>query len=74
MVDEAHNIGEGSRGARTELLLATMKRERSGTRFLLLTPFIPNAGDLAAWLDNSDSVISVNAREPVARPVSQGVP
>ncbi|MFD2356270.1 DEAD/DEAH box helicase [Nonomuraea ferruginea] len=38
VVDEAHNIADGPRGARLELLLSTLKRERADARFLLLTP------------------------------------
>jgi helicase len=50
VVDEAHNIGGGLRGARLELLLSTLRRERSGCRFVLLTPFASNAADVARWL------------------------
>lgn len=51
VVDEAHHIADESRGPRLELLLATLKKERgSRCRFLLLTPFLPNASDLANWL------------------------
>ncbi len=50
VVDEAHNINDASRGARLELLLATLRRERTETRFLLLTPFAKNARDLTRWL------------------------
>jgi replicative superfamily II helicase len=50
VADEAHNIGEGERGARLELMLGTVKRERPDARFLLLSPFVPNAADLAGWL------------------------
>lgn len=50
VVDEAHNLADGERGARLELLLATLRRERQGTRFLLLSPFASNASDLARWL------------------------
>jgi helicase len=50
VVDEAHNIGDPQRGARLELLLATLRRERPETRFLLMTPFASNAQELARWL------------------------
>lgn len=51
IADEAHNIGEsGTRGARLELLLGTIKRERPNVRFLLLSPFLPNDGELVRWL------------------------
>jgi helicase len=63
VADEAHNIGDGERGARLELLLATLKRERADTRFLLLTPFVPNGPQLASWLgDDAESTIQVSWR------------
>jgi len=49
VVDEAHNMAEEERGARLELLLATLRRERD-CRFLLLTPFAKNARELSFWL------------------------
>lgn len=58
IVDEAHNLGAGSRGLKLELLLATINREERDASFLLMTPFIPNAGKIAEWLDpaNNQSV------------------
>lgn len=53
VVDEAHNIGEPNRGARLELLLATIRRDKPSARFLLLSPFMPNAESLANWLGGS---------------------
>src|SRR5712692_1470846 len=50
VADEAHNISDGGRGARLELLLGTIKREFANVRFLLLSPFLPNAQDLVQWL------------------------
>ncbi len=50
VADEAHNISDGERGARLELLLGTIKREFANARFLLLSPFLPNAQDLVQWL------------------------
>ncbi|MGW2196756.1 DEAD/DEAH box helicase, partial [Streptosporangium sp. NPDC001682] len=63
VVDEAHNIADGPRGARLELLLGTLKRERADTRFLLLTPFVPNGDALASWLgDDAEGTIRVSWR------------
>lgn len=63
VADEAHNIGVDARGARLELLLATVKRERPTTRFLLLTPFVPNGDQLARWLsDDANASIRVDWR------------
>lgn len=55
VVDEAHNIGEGARGMRAELLLAMLNQEQSQAQLLLLTPFIPNGDELAQWLDSERS-------------------
>jgi hypothetical protein len=55
VLDEAHNLGDGERGLRTELLLATLNRECPDAQFLLLTPFVPNAAELASWLDEQRS-------------------
>lgn len=50
IVDEAHLLCDGERGARLELLLANFKREQPHVRILLLTPFVENANELAEWL------------------------
>lgn len=50
VVDEAHNLAQQERGIKLELLLATINRECRYAQFLLLTPFVPNATDIARWL------------------------
>lgn len=61
VADEAHNLGDGTRGARLELMLGSVKRERAAARFLLLSPFLPNARDLAEWLgDDPSATVSVD--------------
>jgi hypothetical protein len=55
VLDEAHNLGDGERGLRSELVLATINRESPNTHFLLLSPFVPNAKELATWLDDERS-------------------
>jgi hypothetical protein len=55
IVDEAHNLGHGTRGLKLELLLATVNREHRDASFMLLTPFVPNAEDIASWLDPSNN-------------------
>jgi len=50
VVDEAHNLASPRRGLKLELLLATINRECRYAQFLLLTPFIDNAGQIARWL------------------------
>ena len=58
VVDEAHNIQGVSRGLKLELLLATINNECQNAQFLLLTPFIKNALEVARWLGgtNSDAI------------------
>ncbi|MBS7350061.1 MAG: DEAD/DEAH box helicase, partial [Comamonas sp.] len=58
VVDEAHTIQDKERGLRLELLLATINRECREAQFLLLTPFIKNAREVARWLggQNSDDI------------------
>lgn len=51
IVDEAHNLGTGSRGLNLEMLLSTIKKDCPKTHLLLLTPFIPNSHAIAEWLD-----------------------
>lgn len=55
VVDEAHNIQSGTRGLRLELLLATINAECQRAQFLLLTPFIANAREVARWLGGPNS-------------------
>jgi len=58
VVDEAHNIQSPRRGLKLELLLSTINKECQRAQFLLLTPFIDNAREVARWLGgpNSDHV------------------
>ena len=50
VVDEAHGLASEERGLKLELLLATVNRECRHAQFLLLTPFIRNAAEIARWL------------------------
>jgi len=50
VVDEAHGLASQARGLKLELLLATINRECRHAQFLLLTPFIQNAAEIARWL------------------------
>jgi len=63
VVDEAHNIGQKKRGIKLELLLATINRECRNAQFLLLTPFVRNASEIAKWLEpvnNKDIQLSID--------------
>ncbi len=55
VVDEAHNIQSIRRGLKLELLLATINSECQRAQFLLLTPFIDNAREVARWLGGPNS-------------------
>jgi len=60
VVDEAQGLASAQRGIKLELLLATINRDCKYAQFLLLTPFIQNASELAKWLDpNSNKSIEL---------------
>jgi hypothetical protein len=62
VVDEAHNLAAKERGIKLELLLATINRECRYAQFLLLTPFIENAREVASWLDpQSNDAVELEA-------------
>lgn len=50
IMDEAHNIGDNSRGSKFELVLAAIKQKMKKVNFLLLSPFISNANEIGEWL------------------------
>ena len=57
IIDEAHTIVNGQRGARLELLMTMLKRERPNAKFMLLSPFLPNAGEtMSRWLGGGNSI------------------
>jgi hypothetical protein len=61
VVDEAHGLASKERGLKLELLLATINRECRYAQFLLLTPFIHNAAEIARWLaPDSNKDIELN--------------
>lgn len=63
IVDEAHLLRDGERGARLELLLANLRREHAHVRLLLLTPFVENAEEVANWLsEDRGSEVDVSWR------------
>lgn len=58
IIDEAHTIQNGHRGAKLELLLAILKRERPFSKFMLLSPFIGDSGEvLKDWLGGGNSIV-----------------
>ncbi|MFI6883826.1 DEAD/DEAH box helicase [Streptosporangium canum] len=51
VVDEGHLLGERERGLRLELVVTRVRRIAPAARLLILSAVLPNAGDVAAWLD-----------------------
>jgi len=57
ILDEAHTIQNGERGAKLELLLAILRRERPNAKYMLLSPFIKNADKvITEWLGGGNSI------------------
>lgn len=57
IIDEAHTIQNGERGARLELLLAILRRERPNAKYMLLSPFIKGADVLITeWLGGGNAI------------------
>ena len=57
IVDEAHTIENGERGARLELLLTMLRRERPDAKYMLLSPFLPERGDkIKDWLGGGNAI------------------
>jgi len=58
ILDEAHTIQNGERGAKLELLMAILRREKPNAKYMLLSPFIKNAGNvLTEWLGGGNSIV-----------------
>ena len=55
IIDEAHNLEDSTRGLSLEVLLSIIKTDCKESRFLLLTPFIPNGDEIAKWLSPQKS-------------------
>lgn len=57
IVDEAHTIRNGSRGARLELLIAILRRERPNAKYMLLSPFLPgDKTSIQEWLGGGNTI------------------
>jgi len=56
IVDEAHNIQDGERGAKLELLLAMLRKNDRNLKILMLSPFMKNAKEVAGWLSGDRGV------------------
>ena len=57
IIDEAHTIENGQRGARLELLLTMLRRERPDAKYMLLSPFLPDGGEsMKEWLGGGNAI------------------
>lgn len=57
IVDEAHTIRNGARGARLELLIAILRRERPNAKYMLLSPFLPgDKTSIQDWLGGGNTI------------------
>lgn len=57
VIDEAHTIENGERGAKLELLITMLRRERPEAKFMLLSPFLPDNGEsVAEWLGGGNTI------------------
>lgn len=60
IIDEAHTIENGERGAKLELLISMLRRERPNAKYMLLSPFLPGDKEaLTEWLGGGN-VINVD--------------
>jgi len=50
VVDEAHHLGEGARGALLDNLISRLLLMNPSIQFLLLSPFISNVAEIASWI------------------------
>ena len=58
IIDEAHTLQNGQRGAKLELLLAILKREKPESKFMLLSPFLGDSNNVVAeWLGGGNSIV-----------------
>ncbi|MBR1656632.1 MAG: DEAD/DEAH box helicase [Prevotella sp.] len=57
IVDEAHTIRNGARGARLELLIAILRREHPNAKYMFLSPFLPgDKTSIQDWLGGGNTI------------------
>lgn len=72
VVDEAHLVGNGVRGARLEGIVARLRLRQSAgqaSRIVLLSAVIPNPADLARWLGPKTAIATSDWRPSTRRTV-----
>lgn len=63
VVDEAHHIESGTRGALLEMYLWRLRRVLAGNvRFVFLSAVAPNISEIASWLGKRPRAVVVNSR------------
>lgn len=57
IIDEAHMIRNGVRGARLELVISILRRERPNAKFMFLSPFLPgDKTSIQEWLGGGNTI------------------
>lgn len=57
IIDEAHMMRDGVRGARLELLISILRRERPNAKFMFLSPFLPgDKTSIQEWLGGGNTI------------------
>lgn len=66
VVDEGHLLGGSERNVRNELFLEHLRvlSRQSGSRILLLSAVLPNAGQLASWIGGSEGALAQSQWKP----------
>ncbi|HMP72085.1 MAG TPA: DEAD/DEAH box helicase [Kiritimatiellia bacterium] len=66
VIDEGHLLGESERNVRNELFLEHLRvlSRRKGSRILLLSAVLPNAGQLASWIGGSEDALAQSQWKP----------
>ena len=66
VIDEGHLLGGSDRNVRNELFLEHLRvlSQRKGSRILLLSAVLPNAGQLASWIGGSEGALAQSQWKP----------
>ena len=66
VIDEGHLLGGSDRNVRNELFLEHLRvlSKQKGSRILLLSAVLPNAGQLAMWIGGSEDALAQSQWKP----------